>query len=542
MPFLHRQSPTTPALTRMRRHTATVLGLACLVYGPIVPATAQDTQTPATDDFIQKWADDAQATMARRAKIKPNKRRAKNVILFIADGMDPTTITAARIYDGQSKGEDGEENFLSFETLPHLAMVKTYTTNAQTPDSAGTATAMVTGIKTKSGVLSMTDAVVTDDCAASKGSEIVTIAELAEQAGLATGIISTARLTHATPATMYAHAANRNWEADSLISDENADAGCIDIARQLIEFGHGDGIDVAMGGGRRNFLPNDMTDPEETDRMGRRKDGRNLAKEWADQSTDHSYVWDRAGFDALDRRADLKLLGLFEPSHMQYELDRVQPGDTAGNEPSLAEMTDAALDVLSQHKKGYVLMVEGGRVDHAHHAGNAARALKDTQAFADAVALALEKTNPRDTLIIVTADHGHTVTLQGYPVKGNNILGLVRSPYDQFNDDNGLSLALDGKPYPTLAYGNGPGAHVHEEGDHGFHPRPLLTDEQTTDPDYKQPAAIPLRSETHGGQDVTIYARGPQAWLFSGVVEQSYIFHVMEKALDLKRRAAKANR
>jgi len=531
MALLRRLSPAS-----YRALSLTTMFTACLALAP-----APRAQTLPADDLIQKWTDDAQATMANRAQIKPNKRRAKNVILFIADGMDPTTITAARIYDGQSRGEDGEENFLSFETLPHLAMVKTYTTNAQTPDSAGTATAMVAGVKTKSGVISMTDAVVTDDCAASKGSEIVTVAELAEQAGLATGIISTARLTHATPATMYAHAANRNWEADSLLSEENAAAGCVDIARQLIEFSHGDGIDVAMGGGRRNFLPRKMTDPEKASQKGRRKDGRNLVQEWTDQSADHAYIYDRAGFEGLDRRGNLKLLGLFEPSHMQYELDRSTAENQSGNEPSLAEMTDAAIDILAQNKKGYVLMVEGGRVDHAHHAGNAARALKDTQAFADAVALALRKTDVRDTLIIVTADHGHTVTLQGYPVKGNNILGLVRSPYDQFNDENGLSLALDGKPYPTLAYGNGPGAHVHED-NHGFSPRPLLTDSQTTDPDFKQPAAIPLRSETHGGQDVTIYARGPQAWLFSGVVEQTYIFHVMEKALDLKRRAARANR
>ncbi|MEL7202239.1 MAG: alkaline phosphatase, partial [Pseudomonadota bacterium] len=226
MALLRRLSPAS-----YRALSLTTMFTACLALAP-----APRAQTLPADDLIQKWTDDAQATMANRAQIKPNKRRAKNVILFIADGMDPTTITAARIYDGQSRGEDGEENFLSFETLPHLAMVKTYTTNAQTPDSAGTATAMVAGVKTKSGVISMTDAVVTDDCAASKGSEIVTVAELAEQAGLATGIISTARLTHATPATMYAHAANRNWEADSLLSEENAAAGCVDIARQLIEF------------------------------------------------------------------------------------------------------------------------------------------------------------------------------------------------------------------------------------------------------------------------------------------------------------------
>ena len=110
----------------------------------------------------------AQSELERRREIKPIKRRARNVILFLADGMGPTTVAATRIFDGQTRGEQGEENYLSFEAFPHLAMAKTYNTDAQTPDSAGTMSAIVTGVKTKIGVISMTDAVVTGDCAASK--------------------------------------------------------------------------------------------------------------------------------------------------------------------------------------------------------------------------------------------------------------------------------------------------------------------------------------------------------------------------------------
>ena len=514
----------------MVRTVATLFSIGILTLCPISGAHAQSI------DHEQRWADQARSDMDRRKAVRPNKRRAKNVILFIADGMDPTTITAARIYDGQSRGEDGEENYLSFETFPHLAMVKTYTTNAQTPDSAGTASAMVTGVKTKSGIISMTDALVPENCAASIGSEIATLAELGEKAGLATGVVSTARLTHATPASLYSHAPNRDWEADTTMPAEARAAGCTDIAAQLIDFPYGDGLDVALGGGRSNFMPESQKDPEDTERDGRRKDGRDLISEWTARSENHVYVWNKSGFDAIDAADNPRLLGLFERSHMQYELDRAAV--PAPGEPSLADMTAKSIDILARNKKGYILMVEGGRVDHAHHAGNAARALRDTQAFSEAVAVAVARTDPRDTLIIVTADHGHTITLQGYPSKGNDILGLVKSPYEEFNDEEGYARASDGKPYTTLTYANGPGSVV-ATGDRNQDGRPVLTAQAVANPDFQQPAAIPLGSETHGGQDVSLYAQGPHAWLFSGTVEQTYIFHVIDEALNLKRRAAR---
>ncbi len=502
-------------------------------------SSVSDAQT--SQNIGDKWIDDAQDTIAFRKSIKPNKRRAKNVILFVADGMDPTTVTATRIYDGQTRGEQGEENFLSFERFPHLAMSKTYNTNAQTPDSAGTMTAMVTGVKTKSGVLSLTDAVETNICASAKNAHIFTLGEMSEMAGMATGIISTARLTHATPAAVYAHSANRNWEADSNLSDEARENGCKDIASQLIDFPYGDGLEIAMGGGRRNFHPNSTADPENSKRKGARTDGRDLTQEWAQKSPRHEVVYDQKGFEKIDPKTNPKILGLFERSHMQYELDRTATA-TISNEPSLVEMTEKAISILSQEENGYFLMVEAGRVDHAHHAGNARRALHDAQMFSQAVATAEAMTSDRDTLIVVTADHGHTLSIQGYPVKGNDILGLVRSPYDRFNNEDGLTEAADKKPYTTLSYANGPGsilsAGVSSEDPHD-HGRPIPTNEDTQDSGYKQQSAIPLGSETHGGQDVTIYARGPRAYLFGGIVEQSYIFHVIENALNLKKRAQK---
>lgn len=469
-----------------------------------------------------------QETLANRKAVKPIKRRAKNVILFVADGMDPTTVAAARIFDGQTRGEPGEENFLSFERFPHIAMSKTYTTNAQTPDSAGTMSAMVTGVKTKSGVLSVSDAAAKGDCASGLDAEVLTLGELSEMAGMATGVVSTARLTHATPGAVYSHSAERGWESDADLPAEAAEAGCRDIARQLIEFSYGDGLEVAMGGGRSNFLPVEAADPERADATGRRRDGRNLAIEWTEKSPAHAYVWNQQGFDAVDPQTSPRMLGLFERSHMQYERQRA---DDPGGEPSLAEMTRKAIEILSQDEDGFFLMVEGGRIDHAHHAGNAAHALKDAQAFSEAVATARSMTSVKDTLIIATADHGHTLAFQGYPAKGSNILGLATTTG---SGDDSYASAGDGKPYTTLVYANGPGSVFY--GDHSDG-RPAPIAEEVADPYYLQQALIPSESETHGGQDVTIYASGPRAYLFGGVVEQNYIFHVIDDALTLTKRA-----
>lgn len=497
-----------------------------------LPACAQTAakDAPSVDPYFV----DGQATLAARRAIKPITKRAKNVILFIADGMDPTTVAAARIYDGQSRGEEGEENFLSFERFPHLAMSKTYNTDAQTPDSAGTASAMATGVKTKIGVLSLNDNVVTGNCASSKNAMVLTVGELAERIGMATGVVSTSLLTDATPAAFYAHAAERSWQADSALPPEAVENGCKDIARQLIEFPEGDGLEIALGGGRRPFLPVETADPEEAAIMGARRDGRDLTAEWAAKGNNRHYVWNKEGFDAVDPAKAPKVLGLFEPSVMKYEADRA--GDIAG-EPSLVEMTEKSIDILKRDPDGFFLMVEGGRVDHAHHAGNAARALRDAQIYAEAVAAADAMTDDSDTLIIVTADHGHTLSFAGYPRKGNNILGLVNASPEDERQRDGYALATDGKVYTTLGYANGPGSILPGQPAKGERHEP--TAEEVADLNYKQQSTVPTRSETHGGQDVTIYAKGPHAYLFGGVVEQSYVFHVIDDALALRSRAAK---
>jgi alkaline phosphatase len=340
--------------------------------------------------------------------------------------MGITTLTAARILEGQLRGESGEENRLSFEEFPYSAFSKTYSVNQQTADSAPTMSAIITGVKTDEGVLSVDQSVVRGDYRTVRGNETISLLSLAEQRGLATGVVTTARLTHATPGACYAHSPDRDWESDLDImnrSREAFDAKFPDIARQLIEYPHGDGLEVAMGGARTKFLPKSLTDPEYPNRKGERQDERNLTDEWVKKYRNGAFVWNKEQFEQIDPRKTRHLLGLFEPSHLQHEFDRNR--DKAG-EPSLSEMTAKAIDIVSQNKKGYFLMVEGGRIDHAHHNGNAFRALTDTIELSNAVRTALSKVDLRETLIIVTADHSHTLTIAGYPVRGNNILGLVR--------------------------------------------------------------------------------------------------------------------
>ena len=484
-----------------------------------------------------QWFVDGATTAIKHGSAKA---KAKNIILFVGDGMSLPTVAASRIYEGQLKGMSGEENLLSFETMPYTGFSKTFNTDSQTPDSAGTMTAMITGVKTKMGFLSIDQTASRDNCASSKNAKLATALELAEIAGLSTGVVTTTAITHATPAATYAHTPERNWENDGELTEANKAAGCTDIAQQLIDFNLGNGIEVALGGGRQHFLAAGADDPEYTEYFGARLDNRNLIEEWQKKSPEHQYVWNKTQLDALDLKKTKHLLGLFEPGHMNFESDRAK--DRSG-EPSLADMTRTAITVLKNNPKGFFLMVEGGRIDHAHHSGNAFRALTDTVAFSDAVRTAMTMTSAADTLIIVTADHSHTMTFAGYPGRGNPILGKVIGASGE-GPTNGFALDATGMPYTTLSYANGPGytgaSDQQKEGIKKFphqmsgvqtaNGRPDLRDIDTEDHDFMQEAGVPLSSETHGGDDVGIWARGPGAEAVHGTVEQNVIFHYLTQA------------
>lgn len=495
---------------------------------PAIPRPAGET--PAW------WYRDGAAQAAERGAMNG---RARNVIVFLGDGMSLTTVAAARILEGQRKGGSGEENRLAWEHFPATALSKTYNTNSQTPDSAGTMSAIATGAKTRLGVLSIGQSAPRGDCKAALATPLLTLWELAASAGMATGVVTTTRVTHATPAATFSHSADRNWETDADLPPEAQAEGCIDIARQMVESPYGQGPDVLMGGGRSNLMPASQRDPEYDDKVGARLDGRDLIAEWRKRHPGGAYVWKTAQLRTAP--TDKPLLGLFEPDHMHYEHDR--PQDAAG-EPSLAEMTRAAITRLAHNPNGYVLLVEGGRIDHAHHSGNAFRALDETIALSDAVRVATEMTSPQDTLILVTADHSHTMTFAGYPIRGNPILGKVRGGSGEESDPSQLARDATGLPYTTLGYANGPGytgaSGSQPEGPKRFEHwmedvqpadgRPDLTNVNTEAPDYLQEALVPTKSETHGGEDVGIWASGPGSAAVRGSLEENAIYHILLQA------------
>ena len=430
---------------------------------------------------------------------------AKNVIFFLGDGMGPTTLTAARIY------KYGEEGNLQMQNLPYTARLKTYSNDAQTTDSAPSMAAYMTGVKMNNEVISMsadTTAVApgkdsngnktVNNCTTGNGTAATTLLELAKAQGKGTGSVTTTELTHATPAATFAHICHRDTQYE--------------IATQAVPGGAGfnsalgDGVDVLMGGGANHWTPYSATNTKG------RADGRDLTAEL--QTHGYSYVTDKTALQTIDSSQTSKVLGLFsKTSHLAYELDRV--ADSTNTQPSLAEMTAKAIDILSKNDKGYFLMVEGGRIDHALHGTNAKRALEDAVALDEAVKTALAKVDLTDTLIVVTADHDHTMTMNGYSAKGNPILGLVA------DKDGNQATDVDGRPYTTLVFGNGSNRQA---------TRPDLTSEQVQADDYLQEAGIRLSSETHGGGDVMLFADGAGANSFKGTMENTAVFSLVKSA------------
>lgn len=240
---------------------------------------------------------------------------------------------------------------------------------------------------------------------------------------------------------------------------------------------------------------------------------------------------------------------------MLYEVDRLI--NDKASEPSLTEMTKKAMDILKKNPNGYFLMVESGRIDDAHHASNAYRALTDTIEMSAAVEAAVKKSNPRDTLIVVSTDHSHVFNIGGYPQRGNPILGLTQN-VGQTKPD----LDMLGLPYTTLSYANGTGytglsdkqlagsksyaapEGVWAAGSEGHSStkysgaigRPTLTNELVQNSNYLQESTVPLPAETHAAEDVAIFAYGPQTHLFHGIMEQNVIYHVMADALGLPKK------
>ncbi|XP_044147012.1 alkaline phosphatase, tissue-nonspecific isozyme-like [Bufo gargarizans] len=386
-----------------------------------------------------------------------------------------------------------------------------YNVDAQVPDSAGTGTAYLCGVKANSGTLGVSAAATYEVCTSANGNEVTSILHRAKEAGKSVGIVTTTRVQHASPAAAYAHSASRNWYSDNEMTTTMISNGCKDIAYQLV---HNTDINVILGGGRAYMSPKGNPDPEyptNSLNAGSRKDNLTLTKIWQDQRKGSIYVWNKEQFDAVDEETTDYLMGLFEPKDMKYELNRDHSTD-----PSLAEMTEKAIKILSKNPKGFFLFVEdNGRIDHGHHDSNARNSLTEAVEFDKAIHIAGKLTSESETLTVVTADHSHVFTFGGYTDRGNSILG--KAP----------GMASDRLPYTSLLYGNGPG-YKYVNGS-----RENITT-VNIEGDYQQQSAVQLSSETHGGEDVAILAKGPLAHLFHGIHEQSYIAHVMAYAACLE--------
>ncbi|KAM7013823.1 intestinal-type alkaline phosphatase-like [Passerculus sandwichensis] len=465
------------------------------------------------------WNKGARRRLELALALQPAAQRAKNIILFMGDGMGLSTVSAARIYKGQLAGGSGEESVLAMETFPHVALAKTYTIDRQVPDSAGTGTAYLCGVKANAKTLGLSGAAVYGKCHTTFGNEVDSVLHRARLAGKSVGIVTTTRVQHASPGAAYAHSASRSWYADANMPREALQDGCKDIAFQLV---HNTDINVILGGGRMYMTPRHTPDPEypeDPDQNGTRKDGRDLIAEWLSAKQGAHYVWDKKGLDAVKDDSVSHLMGLFEPKDMKYELNR-----NTSTDPSIVEMTEKAIRILRRNPKGFFLFGEGdshipragGRIDHGHHSGRAKQALMEAVMLDRAVARAGELTSPAETLTVVTADHSHVFTFGGSTPRGNSIFGLAPKK------------AKDKRAYTSILYGNGPGYSIRDGA------RPAASLPAAEDKDYRQQAAVPLETETHSGEDVVVLAQGPMAHLFHGVQEQHYIAHAMAYAACLE--------
>jgi alkaline phosphatase len=311
----------------------------------------------------------------------------KNVIFMIGDGTG-----IAQLYSGQLQ-EVGPDGYLHAQRLPITGIVKTHADDDLITDSASGATAYSCGIKTNNGVIAQD----------SEGNECVTLMELAQQAGMKTGLVATSGVTHATPASFATHIDSRNKYAE--------------IAEQMVE----SEVDVILGGGLEYFIPSDSAESNREDQL-------NLLPTLREQG--YSVVLDRQAM--IDEDSD-QIIGLFSPSGMPSE-NRI---------PSLAEMTNKAVESLSSNENGFFLMVEGSQIDWGGHANETPYVVREVKDFDDAIGVVLvfAQENP-GTLVIITADH---------ETGGMTINGVNRE--NTVVDIAWTSTGHTGTPIPLMAYG-----------------------------------------------------------------------------------------
>lgn len=444
--------------------------------------------------------------MRKNAQKENNKSKAKNAILLIGDGMGVPTVSAGRILD------NGEAHVSNMDSLDFSGLIKTYNVDQMTPDSAGTATAYLCGVKGRANTLGVNAAVVKRDCSNIQGNTVDSVLEKAKQSGKSVGIVTTTYMQHASPAAAYSKTAYRGWYSDkSMAEDEDLiNDDCEDISMQL--FKASPNIDVIFGGGKKY--------------LEERNDGNNFTQAWIEDEQ-VNIVFNKDELEKIDLADGKRLIGFFSDSHLEYELDRL----SKTNQPSLEKMTEVAIKKLSANPNGYYLFVEGGKIDHGHHAATPFRALHEWIAFDKAVGKAIELTNKNETLISVSADHSHVFTFGGYAPRGASLFGLGADFVDTYDNESVF----------VIGYGNGPGfddyLEVNSTNKCERKKPSLMKDDYDVEngriPDIKRtwPTAQQTDSETHAGEDVPIFASGPWAHLLTGVNEQTLVADVAEFAL-----------
>lgn len=306
------------------------------------------------------------------------------------------------------------------------------------------------GVKTNIVALGVTANVNFNNCSGSEdpANHVSSIAAWAQAAGKASGIVTTTTLTHASPSGAYAHSTNRFFESDTDIVTygENQNGPCTDIATQLITQEPGKNFDVMLGGGMGKFLPQSITD--KFGNKGERSDGVNLLSKWQSLHPEGALAYNRNQLLSVDAKRIPRLIGLFNSGVMDFH----KLADPA-QKPTLEEMTKKAIEVVSQNDEGYFLFIEGGLVDYGNHYNLPQMGLDEVHELSKAVETALGMTNPDETLIVVTSDHAHPLSISGYPGRGTNILGLNQHDTD-----------INGVKYATLNYAVGPNPYLDENG------------------------------------------------------------------------------
>ena len=457
-----------------------------------------------------------------------NAPKAKNVIFLIADGLSVAHRTAARI---MSKGmTEGKANGrLAMDDIPPAAFIGTSATNAVATDSANTMSAYMTGHKTAVNAIGVYADRTPDSLDDPK---VETIAEaLRRQTKKSIGIVATSELQDATPAAVVSHTRNRNDKAD--------------IVGMLLDVKP----DVLLGGGSAYFLP-------QATAGSKRKDDKDFIKLFQDAG--YSVATDKTEL-AAKAQANGKLLGVFHPGNMDVTLDRefLKKGtvDKYPNQPGLVAMTKVALERLSKNPDGFFLMVEGSSVDKMSHPLDWDRAAYETIEFDQAIAVAREfqKTNP-DTLIVVTGDHTHGVSIIGTvddEKPGTEMREKVgtyaEAGFPNYKDENGDGFPdkVDVSRRLFMAANNGPD---HYE---TFRPKmdgpfvPAIQNEKkeyVANEQYKDvPGAVFVQgnipkngdSGVHAVDDVVLQTAGPGAEGFRGYMEQSDVYKVLADVMAL---------